>query len=56
MKLEKDECPFCKEKMNKILITKDKDDSLSINPQNIINDPETELYYRSHECKKFVNQ
>ena len=56
MKLENDECPLCREKMTKILITKNKHDSMKENPQNIIYDPETDLYYRTHECKKFVTQ
>ena len=53
-KLGKDECPVCKEKMTKILITKNKNDDVNKMGRDVIYDPETDLHFQNHKCKKEI--
>lgn len=55
MKLGKDECTVCKEKLTKILISKKKDDDIKTN-REVIYDPDTDLYFQNHQCKKHIMQ
>ena len=53
LKVENEECPHCKTKMNKVLFSSKKDDSLRTNKAAIC-DPFYGIYYENAECKKFI--
>ena len=55
LKLNNNECVFCKETMNKILFSSDKEDTLLSNHKTIM-DPDYDIYYENAICKKYIQQ
>jgi hypothetical protein len=48
-----DKCPYCKDSMSEILISKNKNDTIKSN-SNVLCDPELGIYFVDIQCKNFI--